>query len=66
MTCAMNGLGAYYAPVYEKPISGLGCGCAQKPVGAIIGTDANYPSPLKIAFAVALAGVVVWGAVKYL
>jgi hypothetical protein len=24
---AVEGLGAYYAPVYEKPISGLGSGC---------------------------------------
>ena len=35
---AVEGLGAYYAPEYEKPINGLGGGCGCKGVG-----DATTP-----------------------
>lgn len=60
-----NGLGAYYAPKYEQPISGLGadCGCSGG-AGAIIGNDASYPSPGKIALALGAVGVVVYLVLK--
>lgn len=32
---AINGLGAYYAPEYERAISGLGCGCSGKATGDV-------------------------------
>lgn len=71
-----DGLGAYFAPKYETPISGLGssggCGCGKpvsgvrgvRGVGAIIGDDSSYPSPVKIGLALGLAAMVVCVALK--
>jgi hypothetical protein len=58
-------MGAYYANRFEQPISGLGtCPCSQQGTGAIVGTDANYPSPGKIALACGAAAVVVMLALR--
>lgn len=65
-TSRLGGMGAYYANKFEQPISGLGsCPCsAQNGTGAIVGTDANYPSPGKIALALGAVTVVVMLALR--
>lgn len=51
---AVEGLGAYYAPKYEHPISGLGGGCGCKSVGADAAPASNVKGALMIAGAAVL------------
>ncbi len=61
---AIGGLGAYFAPRYEKPISGVGaCPCSARGVGDEAALTSTTRSPWAIALPVAVIALITGAAV---